>query len=233
MRSTHPTNDFAGQRRRFDHRVIRPIVSTSSSTLCRCSTGSPETNAPATQCRHVIAQDLLLDLVQRGAHGVDLGQHIDAVAVLLDHAQHAAHLALDPLQPRRHGLLCRIVHLATIPRRGISTAADAARNRESNMHRHDHHAAAMADRDPATDPVCGMTVDPATSRHRFEHARQHVPFLLRRLPRQIRRRPGPVPDASRRTGRRHGAPSTPARCTPRSARSAPAVARSAAWRWSR
>ena len=30
------------------------------------------------------------------------------------------------------------------------------------MHSHDHHAAAMADRDPATDPVCGMTVDPAT-----------------------------------------------------------------------
>ena len=44
-----------------------------------------------------------------------------------------------------------------------------ARNREPTMHRHDHHAAAMADRDPATDPVCGMTVDPATSRHRFEH----------------------------------------------------------------
>ena len=36
------------------------------------------------------------------------------------------------------------------------------------MHRHDHHAAAMAERDPATDPVCGMAVDPATSRHRFE-----------------------------------------------------------------
>ena len=37
------------------------------------------------------------------------------------------------------------------------------------MHRHDHHAATMADRDTATDPVCGMTVDPATSRHHFEH----------------------------------------------------------------
>ena len=37
------------------------------------------------------------------------------------------------------------------------------------MHRHDHHVATMADRDTATDPVCGMTVDPATSRHRFEH----------------------------------------------------------------
>jgi P-type Cu+ transporter len=37
------------------------------------------------------------------------------------------------------------------------------------MDSHDHHAAVMADRDPATDPVCGMTVDPATTRHHFEH----------------------------------------------------------------
>jgi hypothetical protein len=39
-------------RTRRGHRylVMRPIVSTSSSTLCRCSTGSPETKAPATQC---------------------------------------------------------------------------------------------------------------------------------------------------------------------------------------
>src|SRR5262249_32637772 len=33
-----------------DYRVIRPIVATSPSTLGRCSTGSPEANAPATQC---------------------------------------------------------------------------------------------------------------------------------------------------------------------------------------
>ncbi len=38
------------------------------------------------------------------------------------------------------------------------------------MQRHDHHAAAVAERDAATDPVCGMRVDPATSRHRFEQA---------------------------------------------------------------
>src|SRR6476659_1898333 len=38
------------------------------------------------------------------------------------------------------------------------------------MQRHDHHTAAVAERDAATDPVCGMRVDPATSRHRFEQA---------------------------------------------------------------
>jgi Cu+-exporting ATPase len=36
------------------------------------------------------------------------------------------------------------------------------------MDSHDHHAAVMADRDPATDPVCGMTVDRAKA-HRLEH----------------------------------------------------------------
>ena len=30
--------------------VMRPIVATSSSTLCRCSTTSPDEKAPATQC---------------------------------------------------------------------------------------------------------------------------------------------------------------------------------------
>jgi len=35
---------------------------------------------------------------------------------------------------------------------------------------HRHHAAPSgADGDPARDPVCGMSVDPATSKHRVEH----------------------------------------------------------------
>ena len=41
---------------------------------------------------------------------------------------------------------------------------------------HHHHAAQDAAREPATDPVCGMQVDPATSRHRFEHAGQVFHF---------------------------------------------------------
>jgi hypothetical protein len=47
----------------------------------------------------VIAQDLLLDTVQRCTHGADLRQHIDAVAVFLDHAGDAADLALDAAEP--------------------------------------------------------------------------------------------------------------------------------------
>ena len=47
-------------------------------------------------------QHLLLDLMQRSAHCIDLRQHVDAVAVVFHHAQHAAHLTLDPLQSRRN-----------------------------------------------------------------------------------------------------------------------------------
>ena len=88
---------------------------------------------------------------------------------------------------------------------------------------------------PATDPVCGMKVDPATARHRVRARRATLPLLLRRLPREVRRRPGRylTETTPRLRRRRQAARSTPARCTPRSARTAPAVARSAGWRWSR
>src|SRR5215468_61991 len=58
----------------------------------------------------VIAQDLLLDLVECRPHRADLGQHVDAVAVLLDHAGDAAHLALDAAKPRPLGLFHFLVH---------------------------------------------------------------------------------------------------------------------------
>ena len=43
------------------------------------------------------------------------------------------------------------------------------------------------------DPVCGMTVDPNTSKHRSDYMGVTLPFLLGRLPDQIRGRPGAVP----------------------------------------
>jgi hypothetical protein len=35
------------------------------------------------------------DLVKRGLHGADLGEHVDAVAVLFDHSRHPPHLTFD------------------------------------------------------------------------------------------------------------------------------------------
>jgi hypothetical protein len=46
----------------------------------------------------VIVKDLLLHFTQSCARGGNLRDHIDAVAVLFDHADQATHLALDPLQ---------------------------------------------------------------------------------------------------------------------------------------
>ena len=80
-----------------------------------------------------------------------------------------------------------------------------------------------------------MTVDPHTAKHRAEHARPHLLFLLGPLPHEVRGRSRALSGAgagARRAGERR-ARSTPARCTRRSARWGPAPARSAAWRWSR
>ena len=46
---------------------------------------------------------------------------------------------------------------------------------------------------PVKDPVCGMSVDPHATPHRHEHRRADLPFLLRRLPHQVRGRPGALP----------------------------------------
>jgi len=59
----------------------------------------------------VIAEDFLFDFVQRGTDSTDLGQHIYAVAVLVDHARNATHLALDPAKPSSLGLFEFLVHV--------------------------------------------------------------------------------------------------------------------------
>ena len=83
------------------------------------------------------------------------------------------------------------------------------------------------------DPVCGMTVDPATSKHRFDHHGETFHFCSAGCRTKFAADPASLSRrrASRRPKRRK-ARSTPARCIRRSARSAPAAARSAAWRWS-
>ena len=45
------------------------------------------------------------DAVEGGAHRGDLRQHVDAVAVLLDHPRDAAHLPLDARQAREELVL--------------------------------------------------------------------------------------------------------------------------------
>ena len=106
-------------------------------------------------------------------------------------------------------------------------------------HDQHHHAHGHGDAPAlggALDPVCGMTVDPHKTPHRHSHQGQTYYFCSRRLPHQVRRRPGKISQAVRQRSRRRRcrkARSTPARCIPRSGRPDRAPARSAAWRWSR
>ena len=85
----------------------------------------------------------------------------------------------------------------------------------------------------ATDPVCGMKIDRATARHMAKHEGRRFYFCSGRCKEKFEADPGSYLAGSPRRSRCRRAPSTPARCTPRSSRSAPATARSAAWRWSR
>ena len=87
----------------------------------------------------------------------------------------------------------------------------------------------------AKDPVCGMSVDPHTAKHRAEHGGRTYYFCSAGCRAKFVADPAqvPAPRPRRRPSRSPRARSTPARCTRRSARSARAPARSAAWRWSR
>ena len=91
-------------------RVERASTSISSAIFRRCSAALPLTMACSTQWRDVVAQHLLLDAPQRRADGGDLRDDVDAVAVLLDHAGEAAHLALDAAQALQAGGLGCFAH---------------------------------------------------------------------------------------------------------------------------
>ena len=107
--------------------------------------------------RGVIGKDFFLGTAKRGAHRGKLGHDVDAIAVVLDHASKAAHLAFDPLEALEHRCLGKGLHRVYIPLPGTGF---------KQVLTVDHsllsHAGAAA-----VDPVCGMKVDPATSR--FQH----------------------------------------------------------------
>lgn len=46
----------------------------------------------------MIAQQFVFHPPKRGANGCDLGDHIDAIAILIHHSGQAAYLALDPAE---------------------------------------------------------------------------------------------------------------------------------------
>ena len=58
----------------------------------------------------VVVQDLLLDLVERRPHRAHLVDDVDAIAIFLDHAGNAAHLAFDPAEAGKLRFLHLRVH---------------------------------------------------------------------------------------------------------------------------
>jgi hypothetical protein len=66
----------------------------------------------------VIGEDLVFGAAQRGAHRRELGDDIDAIAIVLDHAREPAHLAFDPFEPLEHRRLGIGLHARYIPLRG-------------------------------------------------------------------------------------------------------------------
>jgi hypothetical protein len=65
--------------------------------------------------RHVVPQHFLLDAPQRGAHGRDLRDDIDAVAILVNHFGQTADLAFDTAEAFLAGCLDVFSHAAIYP----------------------------------------------------------------------------------------------------------------------
>src|SRR5215213_7725603 len=62
----------------------------------------------------MVLEDLVLHAPECRPHRPDLGEDVDTVAILLDHARDPAHLALDPLQPVAAALL-RVCSHSLVP----------------------------------------------------------------------------------------------------------------------
>lgn len=124
----------------------------------------------------VIAEHFLLDTPQSCSHRRDLGDDVDTIAVFLDHTREAAHLPFDALQSFRDLGLGFFLHEIYIPIPGIGFKTE----RKADIMAHDahdhsgHQAGCCGGHKKATtqgviDPVCGMSVDPATAQHRHTH----------------------------------------------------------------
>ena len=146
----------------------------------------------------------------------------------------ADHLCADAGSRRRRADVHALKSL-DLPMIGRFMPSAVMRTQASHVSR-SRYGRAAASAAPRRDPVCGMSVDPATAKHKAEHGGRALLFLLRRLPREIRRRAGALSEATQAAppkpapaGAIYTCPMHPADPPGRARR----TARSAAWRWSR
>jgi P-type Cu+ transporter len=116
--------------------------------------------------RDMVGENFFLRATQRGAHRGELRDHIDAIAVPLDHAREPAHLAFDAIEALEHRRLGIRSHAVYIPLRGSRFKRIHVVGQPAQLH------STLA----ATDPVCGMKVDPASTPHR--HARERGTYYF-------------------------------------------------------
>lgn len=88
---------------------------------------------------NVIVQDFLFNPAQRCAHGGDLGDDIDTVAVLLNHAGKASHLAFDAVEALGYGFLSIFAHVLTYTLWGYMCQCDTPRGYQVQAIREGHH----------------------------------------------------------------------------------------------
>ena len=211
------------------HRSLRESTSINSPTLRRCSPLLPDAIACSTQCATWSAGFP----PRRGASAArtadELGHDVDAIAVVLDHAREAAHLAFDAFQALEHRGLGIALCMPSIYPYGVSVSrhdlivdafsAAFARTTESTGDRSGLRDDGRSGNDAA--PRTSTTATPTLS------AAPAAAPSSSPTRRNICKRGRASPTPTRRKAR-----STPARCIRRSGRSVPALARSAAWRWS-
>src|SRR5205809_231966 len=66
----------------------------------------------------MVVQDPQREALERGRHGGDLREHVDAVAVLLDHPLEPTHLSLDAVQPLdQRVIVIAVLHARTLRNR--------------------------------------------------------------------------------------------------------------------
>jgi len=74
--------------------------------------------------RYVIFEHFFLDAPQRGAHRGNLGDDVDAVAVVVNHSGQPADLAFDPAETFLAGSLDVFSHAFYIPLQGMGCKLD-------------------------------------------------------------------------------------------------------------
>src|SRR6202050_692465 len=129
--------------------------------------------------RDMVAKNLLLRAPERGTHGGELRDDIDAITVVLDHARQPAHLAFDAFEALEHRRLGIRSHATYIPLGGngfkakIRGASDSLAKRSADRNRSGVRYAGQARQD----------IPPLRAR------RTYILLLLRRVPPQVHRRP--------------------------------------------